>query len=703
VPGTASAAPAAPTFTADIAPIVFSQCAGCHRPGGSAPFNLLTYDDVRRHAPSVADVTRRRLMPPWKPERDEPGFEGVRRLTDGQIELIQRWIDAGGPEGDPAALPPLPVWSSSWSRGEPDLVLAIERPYVLRASGDDMYRHFVLPVPITSTQYVKAWELRVNNTRVVHHATMELDRTGVSRALDAEDPEVGYEGLIAHSVTAPDGFFLDWAPGHAAYVAPEGMAFPIEKGSDLVLMLHLRPSGKPEEVHVSVGFYFADRPPTRVPAMLRLTRQDFTIAPGERRHVVSSSYRLPVDVDVFTIQPHAHYLARKIEGFATLPDGTRRNLIRILDWDVSWQDVYRYVKPLALPAGTTVTMEWTFDNSADNPANPTSPPRLVTFGQRTSDEMAELWMQVFPRNAADRERLVRDMRAGVEDQNLAGYEAMIRQSPDNATLHNDAAGLYLQAGKLDRAAQHLSEVVRLRPASASAAYNLGTVRLRQSDLSAAKALFERSVSLDPDYANAYRSLGVLAQQNGRAEEAMTFYRKAIALAPGDATARYNTGVLLHAQGRIADALAEYREAGRLDPGLADARYGVAVILKQEGRTRESRAEYREALRIRPEWTSVLLELAWDLTSAADTTRDDVREAIQLAQRAAAVRQTPAALDVLAAAFAAAGDFDNAVASCRKALSILESSAAPGIEAALRRHLAWFEQGARLPAGETPLR
>jgi Tfp pilus assembly protein PilF len=610
---TALAAPVAgaqspPTFTADVAPIVFSQCADCHRPGGSAPFNLLTYADAKRHARAIVETTRRRYMPPWKPDDGADDFEGVRRLTDSQIDLIQRWVEGGAIEGDPSALPPPPKWSSTWTLGEPDLVLSLQRPYTLRASGEDMYRHFVLPVPISAMRYVKAWELRVNNTKVVHHATMEIDPSGTSRALDEQDPEPGYEGLIPHSVTRADGFFLDWAPGHTPYVAPEGMAFPIEKGSDLVLMLHLRPSGKPETVQVSVGLYFSDTPPTRVPAMLRLTRQDFVIDPGDRQHIVTSSYTLPVDVDVYTVQPHAHYLAKSVEAVATFPDGSKRTLISIRHWDFNWQDVYRYRMPVALPAGTTVTMTWKYDNSSDNPANPTRPPRRVMFGQRTSDEMSELWFQVYPRHGADRERLVRSLSASVEDQNLAGYEAMIAANPDNVSLHNDAAELNAQAGRLDAAARHFAEVVRLTPGSAAAAYNLGTVLLRQSNVEQAQHWFEQAVAIDASYANAYRSLGVIAQQTGRVAEAFGYYREALALAPQDAMSHHNLGVFLQSTGRMDEALGEYRAAVRLNPTMPDAHYGIALILKQQGRLAEAITEYRQALRLRPEWPPVRREL-----------------------------------------------------------------------------------------------
>src|SRR5579862_8601919 len=259
-------APPPVTFSKDIQPILLASCVSCHRPEGSAPFSLLTYADAKAHAAAIVKTTGSRYMPPWKPEPGVGEFVGVRRLPDDQIALFARWADGGMLEGPPSRVQP-PAASGGWRLGQPDLVLTMPA-YTLRAGGDDMYRHFVLPIPSTVRRYVKAWELRPGNLRVVHHATMEVDATGMSRHLDEQDPEPGYEGLIAHTSMAPDGYFLDWAPGHTPYVAPDGMAIPIEAYSDLVLMLHLRPSGKQEVVQATVGLYFSDTPPTRVPALL---------------------------------------------------------------------------------------------------------------------------------------------------------------------------------------------------------------------------------------------------------------------------------------------------------------------------------------------------------------------------------------------------------------------------------------------------
>lgn len=636
------------TFAGDLAPIVYSQCASCHRPGGSAPFSLLTYADVKAHAAEIAAATTSRRMPPWKPEPGYGDFVGVRRLTEEQIGIIGNWVASGALEGDPRSTPSPPRWDSTWQLGDPDLVLTMNQPYTLRAGGDDMYRHFVVHVPTTARRFVKAWELRVDNTRVVHHATMEFDATGASHARDDRDPEPGYEGLVAHSVMAPDGYFLDWAPGHTPYVAPDGMSFPLEKGSDLVLMLHMRPSGKPESIQATVGLYFTDVPPTRMPALLRLTRQDVDIPAGAKRHVVTSSFKLPVGIDVYTVQPHAHNLARQIEGFATLPDGSTRWLLRINDWDFNWQGVYRYRVPVSLPAGTTVVMRWIYDNSADNSVNPNRPPRRVTFGQRTSDEMSELWFQVVPHNQAQRTTLVEALRSAVRLENLKGYEMMLEAAPDNAPMHDDAALLYVEAGNLARAVAHFSESVRLQPASAPAYYNRGMAFVALGRRDEARRDFERALQLDPTYPNASRSLAMMFQADGRLDDAAAAYRRAIQRSPNDAVAHHDLGMVLQVQRKYDEGVAEYREALRIDSGYIDA----------------------------------LLDLAWALATAADPARQRPDEALRLAERARQLTAAPnfLLLDVLGAAQAASGDFAHALATAGQALDLAR---ARGDETAVR--------------------
>jgi mono/diheme cytochrome c family protein len=542
VPAQAARPQSQVTFARDVAPILFSACVTCHRPQGIAPFSLLTYDDATSHAAEIVEATRDRVMPPWKPEPGYGEFLDERRLTSDQIATLRRWVDDGLLEGDPALLPRPPTWSGQWQLGTPDLVVDTA-PYTLRASGDDIYRNFVLPIEMSTSRYIRAWEF-LPGSSAVHHATMQFDSTRSARHLDEQDPEPGYEGLVPHSAMSPDGYFLGWLPGLTSNVAPAGMSWPLQAGADVILMMHLRPTGGTETIRARLGLYFSDTPPRLQPTLIRMTRQHMDIPAGERRYVVTDSFALDVDVDLYTIQPHAHLLAKEARSYAMLPDGTRKWLIYIPDWDFNWQGVFRYARPQFLPAGTTIVFEFVFDNSAENRHNPHQPPRRVTYGQHTTDEMAELWMQVVTRNPADRARLARAARERVVREDIIGTEKRLEADRDNAALHDDVALLHAEAGHLDRTAQHFAETVRIQPDSAAAHYNLGNALFRQGRHAEAAGSLRKALALDPEYALAHDGLGVVLYSQGRLIEATDHYRRAVRLDPRNADARAHLVIAL---------------------------------------------------------------------------------------------------------------------------------------------------------------
>lgn len=519
------------SYAADIAPVVARQCATCHRLGGSAPFSLASYPDVKGRARQIVAAVKRRSMPPWKPEAGYGAFADVRRLTSDQIALFERWVADGAPAGDLTSAPPPPQPSDGWQLGTPDVVITMPVPYRLPPGGPDRLRNFVMPISASGPRYVRAWEFRSTNTQVVHHATIVVDPTRSSRALDEHDPEPGYEGLIPLTAQNPQGFFLGWTPGQRPYEGPAGTAWRMESDSDLVVMTHLRPTAQTEMVQVSIALYFASEAPSRVPAMIRLNRQDIDIPPGQAQYTVHDSYTLPVDVDVYSVQPHAHNLARQMKALATLPDGSTRWLIYIRDWDFHWQDAYRYASPIALPTGTRLSMEYTYDNSQDNPANPTRPPKRVTFGQGTTDEMADLWIQVVPRSATDLPVLTRSLAAKLLPQTIRGYELMLGARRDEPSLHDDLALLYLQAGNVKRTAEQFAESLRLKPQSPAAHYNFGNALLALGRYVEAERPFRAAMRLDAGYPLAYQGLALSLQAQHKLDDAIAAYKKALALRP----------------------------------------------------------------------------------------------------------------------------------------------------------------------------
>ena len=656
--GTIGAAPAPQvTFSKDIAPIIYNRCGSCHHPDGAGPFSLLTYADARQHATQIALATRSRYMPPWKSEPGYGEFIGQQPLSDTEIDTIQRWVAAGSPEGKRSDLPPMPKWSEGWQLGKPDLIVTLPKAYTLRADGPDMSRIFVFPLPTDVTRYVQGFEFKPGNPKVVHHANIRIDRTPASRELDEQDPEPGYEGVRLHSAEYPDGHFLGWTPGQIAPLLPKGLSWRLYPGTDLVVEMHLVPDGKVEAVQPSIGLYFTTDPPVRTPAMLRLGRQSIDIPPGEARYTTTDSFVLPVDVEVQAVQPHAHNRAREIRGSATLPDGTTKPLIYIKDWDFRWQHVYRYVTPIPLPKGTTLAMQYTFDNSAENPRNPQQPPQRVLWGQRTTDEMGDLWIQVLTRDDRDLRTLTDAIEPKEMREDLVGYDVMTRRDPSNVLLHDDAAVLSLRLGRTAQAIAQFDESARLRPDSARAHFNLGTA----------------------------------LTMAGRLDDSIVQYRRALAINPDYAIAHNNLGNVLLMQGNASDALQQFRETLRLDPANAEAHYNVGSLARARGDWPEAVTQFRQALALNADSTATQAGLAWMLSSAPDPSLRDPNEAVRMAEHMADVteRRDAVVLDLLAAAYASAGRFDRAVETSQAALDLKPP---PSIAAVMQKRLELYKQG-----------
>jgi Flp pilus assembly protein TadD len=580
------------TFNRHVAPIVYRNCAPCHRPGEAGPFSLLSYGDVRKRAHQIARVTSSRYMPPWPPEHGYGELAGERRLSDDEIALLQRWASEGAPEGPPANAPAPPRFTEGWQLGPPDLVVEMRETYTVPAEGTDVFRNFVLPVPVKGTHYVRVLELRPGDKKVVHHANVLLDGTGSARQRDMRDPGVGFAGMdveIESDRFEPDSHFLFWKPGTAAVTEPPGMAWPLEEGTDLVLNMHLQPTGRPEPIRPVVGLYFTDEPPTRFPMLLQLEHDGaIDIPAGEKNFVVADHYDLPIDVDVLGVYPHAHYVGRDVQGYATLPDGSKKWLIWIRDWDFAWQAVYRFARPVFLPRGSRVEMRIAYDNSTDNVRNPNDPPRRVVAGNRSTDEMGHLWIQVLPRQRDDRWRLQETfMRRRLE------------KYPGDFVAHANLAAALEQRGREVEAIAEYRQALRARPDSAAVLNNLGAALQSSGRLDEAITQYRAAVRAEPGYLNARHNLGGALVLKGAFAEAVPHLREAVRDRPGDATARNNLGGALLATGRVEESIRELRRAADLDPRSLNAHYNLGRALAARGRVGEAAAAFEQALLISP--------------------------------------------------------------------------------------------------------
>jgi len=382
------------TYHRDVAPILDSRCRTCHRSGQVAPFELTSYSEAVTHAAMIVEVTGRRIMPPWMPTPDaQPPLVGERWLSEAEIETLSQWLEEGCPEGKVEKARPEPQFTDGWQLGEPDMVVRMPESFSVPAEGPDILQNFVVPLDLAEDKMVAAIEFHPGNRRVVHHAVLFLDDSGQARRLDAESDEPGYENFGGPGFI-PIGSLGGWSVGNTPRRLPNDMGRYLKRGSDLVVQVHYHPSGKPEIDQSEIGLYFVDRPteellaePSKLVGSIWMANYEMDIPPGEAEYRRTTQYTLPRDVQLVGLIPHMHLLGKSMRVTATYPDGRQQTLIEVLQWDFNWQDEYYYREPISLPAGTQLHVEAVFDNSADNPSNPNSPPERVTYGEETTDEM----------------------------------------------------------------------------------------------------------------------------------------------------------------------------------------------------------------------------------------------------------------------------------------------------------------------------
>ena len=548
LPAALLAAAAPPDFVHDVAPILYRSCAPCHRPGETGPFPLLSYADAKKRAGQLAAVTHSRYMPPWLPDEGHGDFEGDRRLTADEIRTIADWAAAGAPEGPTSEAAPPPAFpASGWDLGTPDLVLEAPSSFEAPASGPDVYWNFVLKPGQPAVRYVRAIEIRPGDRKLVHHANLLVDRVGISHLREVA-PGRGFPGMdleIMRSPFDPPGHLLFWKPGSVPHQEPKGLAWRLSPGDELVLNVHLHPTGKPETVRPAIGLYFTKDPPTRFPLLVQLEDdQHLNIPPGVRDFPVKDDFRLPLDCDALAVYPHAHYLGKLLEAYATLPSGERKWLIRIPEWNPDWQAVFYYREPVFLPRGSVISMRYHYDNSADNIRNPNHPPRRVVAGNQSTDEMAHLWLELLPRGPGDRRRELEE----------AAIRHRLEKDPKDFTANFNLGAVMLSRLNAPGAVTPLETAVSAAPARADARNMLGLALERVGREAEALVEFQIALKLRPDYAAARFNLANAQIKTGKLDDAIENLKKLVAADPADPLPKR----------RLEDALAaqKARDAGR---------------------------------------------------------------------------------------------------------------------------------------------
>jgi Copper type II ascorbate-dependent monooxygenase, C-terminal domain len=420
------------TFTRDIAPIFYKNCAECHRPGEAAPMSLLSYKDARPWARSIKEKVATKQMPPWHADSHYGEFSNDRRLSQGQIDAITAWVDQGAKEGDPKDLPPTPKFVDGWVIGKPDMVLQMPDEFTLEASGPDEYQYFEIPTNFKEDVYVQMAEARPGNRKIVHHIIAFVappSKDGKQRQFTKEELEKYQREAEKKSIFRKEGFLMrikpgtpvfddgcalpnggngesldttqesggfdllvGFAPGMPPGVMEPGSVKKIPAGSKLLLQMHYsKATGKIEKDRSSIGLIFAKQPPDKHVYTHGIANVYFQVPPGADNHKVTSCWTTKEDIHLQTLMPHMHLRGKAMKFEAFYPDGRSEVMMDVPNYSFSWQTVYYLKKPLALPKGTKIVCTALFDNSTKNKYNP-DPTQAVRFGDPTYDDMMIGWI-----------------------------------------------------------------------------------------------------------------------------------------------------------------------------------------------------------------------------------------------------------------------------------------------------------------------
>ena len=528
--------PDKPNFNEHIAPLIHDKCVTCHRTGQVAPFTLITYDDVQKRAQQLVEVTKSGYMPPFLPDPKVTRYKNARYLHDDEVAMLDRWVKQGCEQG-PGEPPEPPTFRSDWQLGKPDIVVSMDEEYTLPAEGDNVFRHFVLPLPNKQLRYIKGFEFRTTNPRVVHHARFLFDSTSQSRILDEADPEPGFAvGMGVGSSRDPDGHWLGWTPGKQPVFREEKYAWPLEPEQDLIIELHMLPTGKPEPLKCEFALYYSKTRPTDLPVIIRMGPSTIDIEPDEKTYSHAEEFQVPVDIDLLNVYPHAHLLAKRMVSHARLPGGKKVCLLDIAEWDFNWQDEYQYAQPIRLPAGSVIEMEFVYDNSEDNVRNPHSPPKRVLQGSNTDDEMGDLWFQMVPVQRKNRMQLQHAVHRREALWVFREAKFLAEVTPNNAAARSTYGMILAETGKLEEARGHFLAALKLEPDSAPILNNVSVVELQSGNNEKAAAYLTRALKISPDYPEALKNLGLVRFNLEQYDRSIVAMRKFVQLNSSDVQA-----------------------------------------------------------------------------------------------------------------------------------------------------------------------
>ena len=402
------------TFAEHVAPILYSKCVSCHRPGEVAPMSLMSYKEARPWAKSVARAVRGGEMPPWSGESDVVEFKDALKLSADQIDTLVAWAQQGAPEGDPAATPEAPTFPDTWTLGEPDLIVTMS-PVEVPAEGDDLFPKEVVELELSEERWVRAIEFLPGDRRVAHHYQSTYMTPGRSGS------QIG-----ASDAPARNGVFGIWTAGMSPYVFPDGMGRILGPGTKILMDSHYHPMGEATTDVTRIGVYFGEGELEKEVATIPVTNTGLRIPPGAGDHPELAYYKFHTDMQILAFSPHMHVRGKAMKYELITPDGQRETLLDVPDFDYNWQWLYYPSELIDVPAGSVVEVTARWDNSAENPANP-DPSKEIIYRGDTFNEMFNGFLEVVqkegvahtpPKSIEKVRQLLADQPA--EDSYLAG-------------------------------------------------------------------------------------------------------------------------------------------------------------------------------------------------------------------------------------------------------------------------------------------
>jgi hypothetical protein len=416
------------TFNGEIASIIHLQCMPCHRPGEAGPFNLVTYDDVKKKARTIVKVVQSGLMPPWPADPTYQSYIGERILTEREKQLIADWVEAGCPEGSHLPAPEPPVYPEGSQLGTPDMVITMEEPFVIPGDNRDRFMVIKVPYELERDTFLKMVEYVPGNRALSHHVNGHIiqyadhEKKNVfegNRWIDREQAGTLDSSYRAISLLNDDGTYplltpsvFNYLPGVVPQIYPEGIGgYRLKKkGAILMRDLHYGPTPVEQTDRASINLFFAPGPPKRPFLETQLGTLGISeivpplVIPADTVMKFVTRAVIHNDISLVTINPHMHLLGKSFLAYAVTTSGDTIPLVRIKKWDFRWQYFYTFKKMLRIPAGSTIVAEGWFDNTRNNPNNPFSPPREITGlggSMRTTDEMFQLIMTFLPYESGD--------------------------------------------------------------------------------------------------------------------------------------------------------------------------------------------------------------------------------------------------------------------------------------------------------------